>query len=98
MKELCSKLEKDVEDIDSVNNGLETRGAGLISRASELHARLESCGARALKQVTDPALWFPLPLQSYYPHALKIHVLNAVKQSFVTSKGSSVVAKCIHKF
>ena len=52
MVELCSKLDKDVADIDSVNVGLETRGAGLISRASELHARLESCGARALEQVS----------------------------------------------
>ena len=52
MVQLCSKLEKDVADIDGVNAGLETRGAGLISRASELHARLDSCGARALEQVS----------------------------------------------
>ncbi len=55
MVELCSKLEKDVADIDSVNSGLETRGAGLISRASELHARLESASARALEQVNYSA-------------------------------------------
>ena len=51
MVELCSKLEKDVAVIDGTNAGLEARGADLVSRASELHARIDACGARALKQV-----------------------------------------------
>jgi hypothetical protein len=51
MVELCSKLEMDVAAIDGTNAGLEARGADLVNRASDLHARIDVCGARALHQV-----------------------------------------------
>ena len=51
MVELCSKLEKDVAAIDGTNAGLEARGADLVNRASDLHARIDVCGARARQQV-----------------------------------------------
>ncbi len=51
MLELCAKLEKDVAAIDGTNAGLEARGSDLISRATELHARIDACGVRALQQV-----------------------------------------------
>ena len=54
MLEFCAKLEKDVAAIDGTNAGLEARGADLISRATELHARIDACCVRALQQVHAP--------------------------------------------
>ena len=52
MVELCSKLEMDVAAIDGTNAGLEARGLHLVDRASDLHARIDACGARALQQAS----------------------------------------------
>jgi hypothetical protein len=83
MVELCSKLDKDVADIDGVNVGLETRGAGLIGRASELHTRLESCGVRALEQVSLPLL------QNSFRSPAFISVMLSTLSTLLASKSYS---------
>ena len=54
MEELSATLERDVQSLDGVQAGLQSRGAELVQRAAELHARIDACGALALDQVPPP--------------------------------------------